>query len=536
MAGGLSDATSGGYACSTSSKQATAKVELEKGAALHKKGLLSAAAVHYGAALDALDIPWNIADSSEGLKQVSKDATTSDALHWLGALHVQQLTKECGDAGEDEEEDAPQDAPVSPASKPTSKQQLTPEKIEEVQRWLPLLRAAVNALPVDSDAGKHSRALNSLGTALLLLGPPGLDEAMSVLHQAMRLAPTSWPVRSNMVKALRCKEKIANSDAVEREIAESLEQMAKLRPNHPGIMYRLGMALKNTGRTEEAIKALQSHLKSADTFLESDFPSRKNAAARHMLATMTGDNTATAPPEYVAALFDSYANHFEEHLVGKLQYNTPSLIAVDIHKLGISVASWRRAADLGCGTGLMCPPLRVLGFEGQLEGVDLSEKMLIQALKKGGPSTGYARLLCGDLLDIFSPMPEVLPESVVRVEHSSEKAPESIEASPNKESLFDLVVAADVFVYIGDLDPAFERVVQWLTPGGIFTFSTETHDDQGDVCYKLNDTGRYTHAPSYILKLANTHRLEIFSSRAVVLRMNGGKPVNGHVHVLRLPS
>jgi len=351
------------------------------------------------------------------------------------------------------------------------------------------------------------------------------------------------------VKALRRKAKNANLNdeiALEREVITSLEQMTKLRPQHPGIFYRLGLALKHVHRTEEAIAALEAHLKAANTFssdtLQSDsklpgaFASWKTAQARHWLAVMKGDNSATAPPEYVASLFNHYADHFEEHLVQKLQYNTPALIAEDIQKLGISIGTWHRAADLGCGTGLMGPPLRCLGFDGQLEGVDLSEAMLVQALKKGGPSRGYARLLCGDILDIFVPLEVVSPEAIVRVERADKNALVSDEAPDSQDSLFDLVVASDVFVYIGDLDPIFKRVVQWLMPGGVFAFSTETDEMQAGASYKLNDTGRYTHAPSYIHSLSLTHCLEMCSSRSVVLRMNAGKPVNGHVHVLRQSS
>lgn len=162
--------------------------------------------------------------------------------------------------------------------------------------------------------------------------------------------------------------------------------------------------------------------------------------------------------------------------------------------------------------------------------------MLIKALEKGNPSEGYARLLVGDNLDIFAPLEAVSDNAVVRVEHVSVNGQTTPEAPPNDESLFELVVASDVFVYIGDLEPTFKRVAQWLRPGGVFAFSTETNDSQDGQAYKLNDTGRYTHSTSYIRSLSLSSCFEVCSSQAVVLRMNGGEPVRGHVYVLRQPS
>lgn len=166
-----------------------------------------------------------------------------------------------------------------------------------------------------------------------------------------------------------------------------------------------------------------------------------------------------------------------------------------------------------------------------MEGVDLSEGMLIEALKKGGPDKGYSRLLAGDNLDIFAPLPQERPSAPIKVELASRIAKEEVLAPPNEESQFDLVVAADVFVYIGDLEPTFKKVAEWLTSNGVFAFSTETHE--GLAPYKLNDTGRYTHDPAYIKELGESFCMKLCSSREVVLRMNGGKPVNGHVYILR---
>ena len=91
--------------------------------------------------------------------------------------------------------------------------QLSPEKMVEVRRWLLFLRAAAVALPESADASKRARALNSVGTALLLLDATALSEATTVLREAVCLAPSHWPSLSNLVTALKRKAKKAGQKA-----------------------------------------------------------------------------------------------------------------------------------------------------------------------------------------------------------------------------------------------------------------------------------------------------------------------------------
>mgnify|MGYP007000297167 len=54
--------------------------------------------------------------------------------------------------------------------------------------------------------------------------------------------------------------------------------------------------------------------------------------AKHLLASLVGETTSTAPRDYVENLFDKYAAKFEESLVKKLGYKIPNLIAKIIIK------------------------------------------------------------------------------------------------------------------------------------------------------------------------------------------------------------
>ncbi|WP_163460173.1 class I SAM-dependent DNA methyltransferase, partial [Escherichia coli] len=92
-------------------------------------------------------------------------------------------------------------------------------------------------------------------------------------------------------------------------------------------------------------------------------------------------------------------------------------------------------------------------------GMDLSEAMLQKAEEKHV----YDRLFKGDVNELDYPAGSA-----------------------------DLIIAADVFVYVGDLDRAFARLVHALGPNGLFAFSVETHADDGELI--LQSSLRYTHS------------------------------------------
>jgi len=514
------------------SSQSKAVAEVERGIASHKKGDLAAAVDHYEAALVALGVSWDSADAEIQLgKGLATSTLLSDTLHFLGAVQVQRVEQEfVSHSGDDDDDDDVERHGQNQL--PTWNRQLGPDALTQLQKSIALMHAAKAALPLhETDCCKRGRLLNSTGAACFLLGPVGWSEATLELRGAVTLMPGAWAPRSNLVRVLGRLIRDANGSekqALQLERTYLLEEMSRIRPGHPGIWYRLGMALRHAGRLEEAITALEANLNRAAkaeaipaTQSDShDSGNRQNcnavfkvASTKHWLAVLRGDNPATAPAEYVASLFDNYAERFEEHLVGKLQYNTPARLADALGDFGSLVSGWQRCADLGCGTGLMGPSLRSLGFRGILEGVDLSEGMLVQARAKGGPGIGYDRLLCGDILDLLT---------------ADEVA---------SQGLFDLVIAADVFVYIGDLSAVFRRASECLTHGGVFAFSTEApRPGECTSQYRLTETGRFKHDPVHLARLGDSMGLTLHDFRAVVLRMDAGKPVNGHVHVMTRTS
>ena len=98
-----------------------------------------------------------------------------------------------------------------------------------------------------------------------------------------------------------------------------------------------------------------------------------------MLAALTGKTTTTAPRDYVEGLFDDYAGKFDVSLVNDLEYKIPRLLAEIIIK-DSKFDLLGSIMDLGCGTGLF--GMEIKQFCENLEGIDLSEKMLDKAKEK----------------------------------------------------------------------------------------------------------------------------------------------------------
>ena len=102
------------------------------------------------------------------------------------------------------------------------------------------------------------------------------------------------------------------------------------------------------------------------------------------------------------------------------------------------------------------------------------------------------------------------------------------DAFEGQEKPFDLIVAGDVFTYVGDLSSAFAESARALRPGGLMAFSIE-HGD-GDT-YHLRPTGRYAHSPAYVEDTANSSGLSVVCRRDVVLREDP-EPISGQIVVL----
>jgi predicted TPR repeat methyltransferase len=260
---------------------------------------------------------------------------------------------------------------------------------------------------------------------------------------------------------------------------------AERMPDSDTVHYNVGMLLDRQGQSQDALV----HLRRA---LELN-PERSDA--RHLVAALEGRTTRTAPTDYVRKLFDDYAPRFEAHLVGDLQYRTHTEMVglLNRYRRGRQFA---HALDLGCGTGLVGGAVRE--FVDRLIGIDLSEKMLRQAEVKGIYESLHARDIDGYLTD--------------------------------SEAVFDLMLASDVFVYIGALDETIRLISEHLTPGGLLAFSVEA--EVPAAAWVLRPSGRYGHGDAYIASLMAENGFLIVDKLRTVLRKDRGKPVAGIVYLV----
>ena len=320
-----------------------------------------------------------------------------------------------------------------------------------------------------------AEAHSNLGATLKELGR--LHEAEASCRQAIALKPDFAEAHSNLGATLKELSRYGEAEA-------SCRQAIGLKPDYAEAHSNLGVTLKFLGRLEEAEASLRRAI-----VLKPDYPS-----AKHMLAALTGEQTATAPQDYVEGLFDNFAAKFESSLVDNLEYKIPRVIAEMIIK-DSKFDSLGSIMDLGCGTGLV--GMEIKQFCEYLEGIDLSEKMLDKAKEKNV----YNKLIKQDILDYLS----------------------------NASLNFDYFISTDVFIYIGDLSDVFQLIKSRNKTGGKLAFSTEDYD--GDDFF-LEQSGRYSHSKKYIEGLCEKfgYKLRHFETQA--LRKEKGEYITGGLYLL----
>ena len=81
-------------------------------------------------------------------------------------------------------------------------------------------------------------------------------------------------------------------------------------------------------------------------------------------------------------------------------------------------------------------------------------------------------------------------------------------ALPKRPAAFDLILASDVLLYLGDLGPLFEAVHQAMRPGGRFAFTVDLLEGAGD--YRLTPWVHFAHSRSYLQQsAARAHLREV---------------------------
>jgi predicted TPR repeat methyltransferase len=383
---------------------------------------------------------------------------------------------------------------------------------EAVINYLQAVKFKPNSAQVHSDLGS---ALNKLGNASAasqhfqraieidpqfaeahynlgnVFSARGLfEQAEASFRSALQAKPDFIEAHNNLGFMLRQQGRL-------EEAISSYRAAISLNPNYADAYGNLAGVLKIQGKFEEALSCYQQQAKLAPS----------NSVALHQIASLTGETTERAPSQYVENVFDGYAEKFDTHLQQALKYEAPRELVTLIKRYATLPAAKWNILDLGCGTGLV--GAAIAPFSRQMVGVDLSTKMLAKARERNL----YQRLEHLDLLTMMQ---------------------------AEKSASYDVIIAADVFVYLGKLDEIVCEIKRLLSPNGVFAFTVEdvvtaeneeAHQDTQPE-YQLKNTGRYAHSTGYLTKLAATNNFLIQEMAATQIRVERNKPIAGHLVLL----
>ncbi|GGP22742.1 tetratricopeptide repeat protein [Silvimonas iriomotensis] len=222
-----------------------------------------------------------------------------------------------------------------------------------------------------------------------------------------------------------------------------------------------------------------------------------NPTAAHLLAACSGENVPSrCADDYVVTTFDDYAATFDARLQ-QLGYAIPQALDDTLAQLAVAQRQWQ-VLDAGCGTGWCGTFLR--GYAQTLTGVDLSGKMLAQAQNRNL----YDRLVQAELTGWLRQTPD----------------------------RFDLVCAADLMIYFGDLLPLLTATHGCMAPGGLLVFSAENTD--GPMLeheFQLLPSGRYGHGHQYLADVLAQSGFVLKQIKQQVVRQEFGRPLPGWVVV-----
>ena len=271
--------------------------------------------------------------------------------------------------------------------------------------------------------------------------------------------------------------------------ADLLEQAIELAPRFVSAWFTLGEIRQQLGERDAAIAAFRK-ARDADT-------SDPHGASLKLMR-LGAEELAAMPPAYVRTLFDQYAPRFDRALIDDLDYRGPAVLfkAVLAARHAIKMpAFFKRAIDLGCGTGLAATT-----FAREVDefiGVDLSPRMIERARATGL----YAELEVTEMV-------------------------QGLRGRPDASA--DLILAADAMVYLADLAPVLAEARRVLVAGGLLAFTVETHGGDGVI---LGEGLRYAHGAGYVRRTIEAAGLALSQLEDLSARNEDNVPVPGLVVV-----
>jgi predicted TPR repeat methyltransferase len=310
-----------------------------------------------------------------------------------------------------------------------------------------------------------------------LIAAGDAEKALAVAREAAMLYPSVATAVVSLGEALLANGHLATA------IGE-FQRALRLDPDFAMARYLLGCTWLEAGEADKAAEAF-------DALGDEDMPElvTKRAEIDAMRARPRSD------ARYVRHLFDQFSADYDERMIGQLGYGAPQILRHLAELTGLSYRAPFAILDFGCGTGL--GGLAFGDLASRLDGIDLSPAMV----EKAKARDLYDDVRVGDI--------EV----------------------PQGDRTYDLVLAADTLVYLGDLEAVFRATAAALAPGGTFLFTVERKDSDG---YELGPKRRWRHSESYLRALAEAAGFDVSGFLECSPRTEAGQPVPGYAVALTL--
>lgn len=306
--------------------------------------------------------------------------------------------------------------------------------------------------------------------ARALLAAKDAGEAVRVARETAMLNPSVAMAAVSLGEALRA------AGTLPTAIGE-FQRALRLDPSLDDARFGLGRAWLDAGEAEKALEA----------FLQIENPSAELQAIIVQAEAARGQ--ARSDSRYVRHLFDQFSVDYDARMRGQLGYRAPEIL----RELASFVLPQQRdlsILDLGCGTGLAGVVFKDMAA--RLDGVDLSPSMIEKARALGI----YNELVVGDIetgLTAFTRQ-------------------------------YDLILAADTVVYLGDLEKLLAGVATRLSENGMFLFTVEKKESGG---FELGPKRRWRHSETYLRDAAVHAGLNVSGLITCSPRMEAGVPVDG---------
>ena len=295
-----------------------------------------------------------------------------------------------------------------------------------------------------------------LGMSLKSIGRQ--EAAVAALGKAAKVSPDRPEIHFHLGNALMRLQRLTEAE-------KAFHRALTLAPHNPRYLLGMGRVCFFNGKNEEAREKLCQ-------VLEAD---RKNETAQLLLNALDGQQIDQVPGALLSLMFDHCSDQFEDYMVNELKYSLPVKLREAVERACFEAEvpyAFKSVMDLGCGTGLVGELFA--GCTAVLNGVDISPGMIEVARGKNI----YHQLFCDDFLKM-------------------------LDGTKGKHDLF---LAADVFIYIGNLGKTFAAVAAHSKPGAWFAFSVER---AAGVDYVLSRSGVFAHSHEYLQGLADAYGFEI---------------------------